>query len=294
MSRSVHQSVYRFLIATVLVASPLASAPAQADGAITTLEPGTLQVCLYAGFAPFASKDDQGNWVGWDVDFLDGFAAANGFPAANGLHFKPVEQALFNDIWLRPGQNECDIAATGISDLAARHAAGNDWSNHYYRVSRSYLVRTADKDKLKGVCDLRGKTVIVTGGSTADHDLRNRVKHAGIADQVTILATDDEGKAAKVIHDGCLFAYGGGLGSVQDQARRLGGLEVVWTHCNTVENGTQITPVDEPFSFVVRAASSGVLAALDQYIAQPTVPYEGQPAPDLHCATAPPPETSCP
>ncbi len=246
-----------------------------------TIEPGVLKVCMYPGFAPFNSKDEQGQWVGWDVSYIKDFAKRE------KLDFQPVEVADFNGIWNLPGEGKCDIAASGISNTEDRRketGTAGTWSQHYYRVVRSFAVRAVDQGKLNGIEDLKDKTVIVTGGSTADHDLRNRLQLAGIQ-SVTIETMTDEEAAAKKVRDGggVPFAYGGGLGSVELLVESLGGLAVAWPHCNMLENGTA---VDEPFSFVVRAKSSGLAADLDRYIAHPDAPYEGV-LPDLKCPSTP-------
>ncbi len=87
------------------------------------------------------------------------------------------------------------------------------------------------------------------------------------------------------------FTYGGGYGSIRiltdtpDQS-----LATVWAHCNM---GSDFQAYAEPFSFVVRAESTGLLAALDDYIAktqaQPAegTPYPGTPIPDLGCPIPP-------
>jgi len=148
----------------------LALAAAGEAQTLQTLVPGKLTVCLYAGFAPFASKDASGNWQGWDVDYLKGFAQAS------NLQFAVYEVQAFDGIWLEPGKenSNCDVAGTGISDLESRRKATGktgEWSNTYYHVLRSFLVRTAEVPKLTKVEDLRGKQAIVTKGSTANSDL---------------------------------------------------------------------------------------------------------------------------
>lgn len=275
------KSLFRLAVALAVPVLWSACATETGSSAGKTLEPGVLKVCMYPGFAPFNSKDEQGQWVGWDVSFIEDFAKRE------KLAFQPVEVADFNGIWNLPGEGKCDIAASGISDTEDRRKETGDagtWSQRYYRVVRSFAVRAADEGKLNSIEDLRDKTVIVTGGSTADYDLRNRLKRAGI-ESVTIETTTDEAAAATKVRDGggVPFAYGGGLGSIQLLVEQLGGLAVAWPHCNMLENGTE---VDEPFSFVVRAKRSGLAAALDQYIANPDAPYEGV-LPDLKCPPAP-------
>jgi ABC-type amino acid transport substrate-binding protein len=266
------------LLALAVGWSACRRASEEGGAAIQTLQPGILQVCLYPGFAPFASKDGD-RWVGADVDYLQAFATQQ------KLTFQPVEIAEFSGIWNLPGKGTCDLAATGISDLKERRDQTGEaglWSDHYYRVVRSFAVATGAT--LNGVEDLRDKTVIVTGDSTADHDLRNRLERAGLTNSVTIETTTDEAAAAIQVRDGggVPFAYGGGLGSIQDLVQRLGGLAVAWQHCNMLDDGSE---VDEPFSFVVRAQSTGLADALNRYIAGGAT--YGLPEPDLECPPAP-------
>jgi Bacterial extracellular solute-binding proteins, family 3 len=174
-----------FLFVTAALAvSVLACTRANAPTPIQTLKPGVLQVCLYWGFAPFASAptptSPTSDWQGWDVDYLKAFATAN------GLGFEVVPKD-FDGIWLQPGSKDdpsCDIAGTGISDTADRRQAtsqdGQDgaWSNTYYHVLRAFLVRK--DDNITQVEDLRGTKAIVTQGSTANIDLCYRMNQKGI------------------------------------------------------------------------------------------------------------------
>jgi hypothetical protein len=271
MPNSCLRTVRHLVLGATLAGSLLVTARAGVAATITTIKPGVLQVCLYPGFKPFAWKEGK-TWKGWDVDYLAAFAKEN------RLEFVPVEETSFDKIWLRPGDNECDIAGTGISDTQDRRKAtvpNGKWSATYYKVVRAFLVRSADKDKVKGVQDLRGKTVIVTLGSTADDDLRNRMRQAKITD-VKIEGTNDEGEAAAKVRKGPQFAYGGGYGSVV--ALATDGLAVVWPHCNMVEVGKdRFEPYAEPFSFVARAKSTGLLEALNTFI--PKNRYKGTPNP---------------
>src|ERR1700688_3833112 len=162
------------VLASALAASSPATAPAAGTPPFKTLEPGKLKVCLYAGFAPFASKSQKGKWRGWDVDYLDAFARAH------GLDLEVIEKS-FDGIWLEPGKDAkdaCDIAGTGISDTRDRREATGTaavWSNTYYQVVRTFLVRTEQFTKLTRIDGLSGKTVMLTKGSTANSDLCYRM-----------------------------------------------------------------------------------------------------------------------
>lgn len=252
-----------------------------ADAGLQTMQPGVLAVCLYPGFAPFSSRNAEGRFVGWDVDYLSAFATAH------GLRLQTVEVGEYSGIWNQPARGTCDVAASGISDTPDRRASSDPraaWTRHYYSVLRAFLVRSADADRLKSIDDLRGRTVIVTSDSTADHDLRNRLARNGITTTI-VEVTSDERDAALRVRDaadgGEPFAYGGGLGSVNFLAAELGGLSVAWPHCTMLADGSE---TQEPFSFVVRAADVGLRQALDGFIAAPATPYGGVSNTDENCS----------
>lgn len=335
MSKDGSRLVRGLLLAAALIASTAATASAQ----VQTIKPGVLTVCLYPGFAPFAVKE-QGQWQGWDVAFLQGFAQS----MDPKLTFEVAEQSDFDGIWLQPGQDVCDIAGTGISDTADRRNATKDpehagcWSETYYGVLRTFLVRTGDYARLNDARDLAGKTVIVTKGSTAHVDLCYRMRLANLNPCVkeddnpcrfkgldgfkaTTRAEDgacvdieypennDERNSACAVANNARyknpecagkeesnppFTYGGGYGSIRDLVDTPDqSLAAVWPHCNM---GSDFQAYSEPFSFVVRARSKGLLKALNDYIAKtrnPATaqgayrPYEGTPIPDLGCEVPP-------
>jgi len=299
------------------VASCIMAARAAGDVPVTTLKRGTLQVCLYAGFAPFTYKEN-GAWKGWDVDYLTAFASAN------GLSIEVVEEPRFEDIWLKPSEGRCDIAGSGISDTADRRAAvdsGGCWSKSYYEVARSFLVRSKDRTLLTKIEDLRGTTAVVTRGSTGHRDLCYRMQLAGMR----ACATPDGGnpcanleEASRTTDPTCVvieyargndeinaaadvanargtddpFTYGGGYGSVQTLVSQFPGLSLVWPHCNMTTYGNQTRPYAEPFSFVVSSKAPGLLQALNKFIEGRSIPYAGSAVPVLGCEA--PPWTSAP
>ena len=111
--------------------------------------------------------------MGWDPKYLFEFAYSI------GLTLVPVEVTSFGGIWELPGQNQCDIAASGISDLPDRRKTGTEgvWSIITIKLFAPTSL-AAKKGELKTVRDMRGKTVIITADSTADSDLVNRLRHA--------------------------------------------------------------------------------------------------------------------
>lgn len=238
----------------------LLAAAGPAWAAPKTLQPGKLVVCLFPNFQPFVGKDAKGVWSGWDYDYLSAFAKQQ------GLQLEVYESKDFDGIWNLPGADKCDIAGSGISDLLARrNATGTKgvWSNTYYYVLRSFAVKKGDK--LNGLADLAGKRVIVTENSTADLDLSNRIDCNGGEPKVEIVRTNDETAAVKEVSAGKAFAYGGGLGSIETLVAGTN-LEVAFTHRFMTSRRDGCAEVSEPFSFVVRAASTGLIEAFNAFV----------------------------
>ena len=249
-------NISRRRIAVALGALGAITAASLAVAAPTTITPGTLTICTYPGFAPFTSFDSSGQWQGWDANFLTKFATEQ------GLAVKTISVTPFDGMWKRPGEDQCDIAAAGIGNQPARRAEspGTTWSITYYVVIRAFAVRKGTT--LTGVQDMAGKTIIVTKGSTADQDITQQIKQHHVKD-VTVRYTNNEGAAVAEVSKGQVFAYGGGLGSIQYQAKRFPNIAVAWPHRILLPNGKLGT---EPFSYPVRTADTGLVEALNAFI----------------------------
>lgn len=214
---------------------------------VTTLKAGVLKVCLYPGFSPFAIKGDDG-WSGWD-----------------------------------PGNDECDVAGTGISVTEARTqqtGSAIDWTDNYYSVARSLAVRKGTK--ITSVEDLAGQTVVTTKGATADIDLLARIATEGLTD-VKVEYVNDEAVGTRRVADGGPsgpIGFAAGVGSIDTLAASIPGIEATWIHCMMLPDGTETS---EPFAFTVRSASTGVAGALNTFIAAPTSSYGGGPGSGLDC-----------
>jgi ABC-type amino acid transport substrate-binding protein len=231
--------------------------------AVATLTPGQLTVCTYGGFAPVCYKNAAGQLIGLDVSFLTRFAESL------GLAIVTIEQP-FNDIWKRPGQNKCDVAGAGVMQRADRPVIpGGSWSDEYFRVKRSLLVRAAEKAEFDDYKMVTGKKIIVTEGSTADIDAQTRYPQCTIqfVDKVAKDQPDAQEYIVKtLIADYRADAFGEGDVSNQYLRDKYGG---------TVAGGLALADVHpiggdmpETFNFITRNASSGVLERLNAFIAQ--------------------------
>jgi ABC-type amino acid transport substrate-binding protein len=145
--------------------------------------------------------------------------------------------------------------------------AGASWSEPYFRVKRSLLVRAADKAAFDDYATLSGKKIVVTRGSTADIDAKKRYPGCTIefVDEVAAGQADAQEYIVSTLiakHQADAF----GEGDVSNQYLRNkynsdveGGLALGDVHA--------IDNVTETFNFITRDASVGILERLNAFIA---------------------------
>ena len=231
--------------------------------AVGTLVPGRLTVCTYGGFAPVCYKNPAGQLIGLDVSFLTRFAESLGLAIAT------VEKP-FDGIWNRPGANECDVAGAGVMKRDDRPVGpGGSWSDAYFQVERSLLVRAHEKAAFDDYATLTGKKIVVTRGSTADIDAKKRYPRCTIQ-YVEDVVPKDQPDAQEFIVKTLIASHQAdafGEGDVSNKYLRdkynaavQGGLALADVH-----------PIDgliETFNFITRNASLGVLDRLNAFIAK--------------------------
>ena len=229
--------------------------------AVATLFPGQLTVCTYGGFAPVCYKNPAGQLIGLDVSFLTRFAESLGLAIAT------VEKP-FNGIWTWPHANECDVAGAGVMKRDDRPVGtGGSWSDAYFQVERSLLVRAHEKASFDDYKTLTGKKIVVTRGSTADIDAQKRYPRCTIQ-YVEDVVPKDQPDAQEFIVKTLIASHQAdafGEGDVSNKYLRdkynsavQGGLALADVH-----------PIDgliETFNFITRNASSGVLDRLNAFI----------------------------
>ncbi|HTG35132.1 MAG TPA: transporter substrate-binding domain-containing protein [Thermoanaerobaculia bacterium] len=232
------------------------------ENVIHTLNPGQLTVCTYGGFAPVCYKNPAGQLIGLDVSFLTRFSESL------GLGIVTIEKP-FDGIWAWPGKNVCDVAGAGVMKRDDRPVVpGGSWSDAYFQVNRSLLVRAAEKAEFDHYQTLTGKKIVVTRGSTADIDAKQRYTNCTIeyVDKVAAGQPDPQEYIVKtLIANRQADAFGEGDVSnlyLRDKYNSAvpGGLALADVH--------PIAGQTETFNFITRDASSGVLARLNEFIAR--------------------------
>ncbi|MFZ6770860.1 substrate-binding periplasmic protein [Undibacterium sp. Di26W] len=238
---------------------------------LTTLVPGQLTVYTYGGFAPVC-MNKKGELTGFDVTFLKKFAFSQ------NLGIVLIEHD-FDGIWTMPNENLCDIAAAGVQQRDDRHVGpGGSWSDAYFQVQRSLLVRSADKTAFDHLENLDGKTILVTKGSTADIDAKKRYKPLGCTIKVVedLVPEKERDNAQQYIVEELLEkneidAFG--EGDVSNQY--LSGI-----YGKKIEGGLALADIhhidgsNETFNFITRNASTGLLGLLNAFIANNKQNYD--------------------
>jgi ABC-type amino acid transport substrate-binding protein len=220
-----------------------------------TLKPGVLTVWTYSGFAPVCFVKD-GEPAGLDISFLRKFAAYHEI-----MKVDFVARCEFDGIWFMPGKERCDIAAAGISPWQRRkdESPGVVWTDDYFHVRRSLLIRERDKDTFRTIGDFENKTIGVTRNSSADIDTEARKP-----DSAKIKYYQDQSAAVADLLAGSIDAFAEGDVSNLYLAKDRP-LMLIDEHEMDPKN-------PEAFSFPVRQAS-GIVDALNAWIGAKKAEY---------------------
>lgn len=123
------------------------------------IEEGTLTVCSDIPYAPF-EFEKGGEIVGIDVDLVGAIAKEL------DLRLR-VRDTDFDRIFTSLAAEDCDLVASSVSitDDEGR-TRGNDYSDSYFEVHQSLLVRATDEARYHSLADLRGRSVGVQSETT--------------------------------------------------------------------------------------------------------------------------------
>jgi len=132
----------------------------------------TFKIALTGKYPPFSFYSEEGNLVGFDVDVA-----------------KRIAKILDKDLkiitteWdgivagLLSGKYDAIIGSMAITEERAKKV---NFSIPYYTSGAQLFIHKNDKDELKNISDLKGKTVGVGLGETYEHYLRNNYSDINI------------------------------------------------------------------------------------------------------------------
>lgn len=161
------------------VASSAASSEAASAAELTTVTPGKLTMSTNAAFPPYESTDDNGNFVGIDIDVAAAIAEKLGLELQ-------VDDMDFDAALLAAQNGKSDMVMAGVTVTDERQKV-MDFSDTYAEGIQSVIV-PEDSD-IASVDDLAGKTIGTQRGTTG-----------------YIYCTDDFGEDSVVAYDNGLTA----------------------------------------------------------------------------------------
>ncbi|HUP86503.1 MAG TPA: transporter substrate-binding domain-containing protein [Acidimicrobiales bacterium] len=136
------------------------SAPAKKKAAADVehlVKDGKLTVCSDIPYAPF-EYEDGGALKGVDVDLMKGIAGELGLEA----DFRDTD---FDGIFASLAAGNCDVIASSVSITDERKQA-NNFTEGYFEINQSMLVRKGEESKYKDFASLEGKTIGVQSETT--------------------------------------------------------------------------------------------------------------------------------
>jgi ABC-type amino acid transport substrate-binding protein len=115
------------------------------------------KVATEPAFAPFESKDAQGELVGFDIELLRAIGAIAGYEIDfQSLPFDGIIPAL--------QASTVDAAVSSIT-ITPERAQAIDFSRPYFKAGLAIAVKASDT-QIKTLVDLKGKTIAVQLGTT--------------------------------------------------------------------------------------------------------------------------------
>ena len=167
------------LLVLLLVASMFVGAcgdddePSEASnetGAFEVVNDGKLTVCSDIPYPPFEFEED-GKLQGVDIDLMKGIAEHMELEA----DFRDTD---FDGIFAALASNNCDVIASSVS-ITDERKQNNEFSEPYYEISQSLLVRKDEAAKYKDLPDLKGKVVGVQSETTGQEFAESQAQSAG-------------------------------------------------------------------------------------------------------------------
>ena len=132
---------------------------------------GKLTACTDSPYAPFEFEQD-GKFDGIDIELVRAVAGRLGLTA----DFKDVD---FDAIFTALNAGECDIVASSVS-ITDERKKELDFSDGYFEINQSLLVRKGDEATLNDLDKFAGKTIGVQSETTGAAYARENAKDATI------------------------------------------------------------------------------------------------------------------
>jgi polar amino acid transport system substrate-binding protein len=188
------------LLVTSLVASCADTSSGEASSGGTLLDEiedrGVLRAGIRFDNPPHSFIDEDGNWVGFDVDIAEALAEE----LSVRLEKVKVDE-LTRISFLKNGK--IDVAVASMSHTIEREDEV-DFSQTYFWSKQTFLVR---KGEIKSLNDLVGKTVGMDRGSSAIGNWRDWLSEHGHPEDAEIVEFGDKQAAAEAVRQGAIAGW---------------------------------------------------------------------------------------
>jgi polar amino acid transport system substrate-binding protein len=188
------------LLATSVIASCADASSDEANSGGTLLEEikdrGVLRAGIRFDNPPHSFIDEDGNWVGFDVDIAEALADEL------GVRLEKVKvDELTRISFLNNGK--IDVAVASMSHTIERENEV-DFSQTYFWSKQTFLVR---KGEINSLNDLVGKTVGMDRGSSAIGNWRDWLADHGHPKDAEIVEFGDKQAAAEAVRQGAIAGW---------------------------------------------------------------------------------------
>ncbi len=167
------------------------------DGSVAdaVAEAGVVRIGVRNDNPPMSFIDDDGEWVGFDVDLANAMGEQLGLE----VELVPVDGTT-RISFLQEGQ--VDMSVASMNHTLSREEA-IDFSITYFWDDQSFLVRT---DSFESIDDLVGETVAASAGSSTIDSWTSYVADLG-GDEPEFVEFDDKLAAVQAVRDGAVAGY---------------------------------------------------------------------------------------
>ncbi len=156
---------------------------------------GTVRIGVRNDNPPMSFINDQGDWIGFDVDLATALAEELGVE----LELVPVDGTT-RISFVQEGQ--VDMSVASMNHTLSREEA-IDFSITYFWDNQSFLVRTGTYESID---DLADQVVAANAGSSVIDSWNSYVADLG-GDQPEIVEFDDKQAAMQALRDGAVEGY---------------------------------------------------------------------------------------
>ncbi len=137
---------------------------------VQTIRRGTLTVCSDIPYAPF-EFEEGGRQVGIDVDLIKGIANQLGLETV-------IRDTDFDGIFAALAAGQCDVIASSVS-ITDERRQNNEFTQGYYEIQQSLLVRKADAERYRTIDTLRGRTIGAQSETTGEEYAQREASRVG-------------------------------------------------------------------------------------------------------------------